>query len=192
MEEMNKNYSADLTIPVPHPLKDPSILNQFDDQTAIWFAGYDDVSKEYTAWLDSLGLVMQYPPLIFYTPKGKQCGIHVDGHSANADRACMNWCVQGAGSMMHWYRLKEDQKPFETTETQAGTPYIQFHPNQVDHLHSHVIKWPTIVQTGIPHNIHNRTWEPRWVISCDISKKENPDAGLTMNQALEIFKRWII
>jgi hypothetical protein len=100
--------------------------------------------------------------------------------------------VQGAGSMMHWYHLKEGEEPFETTETQAGTPYIQFHPNQLTHLHSHIIKWPTIVQTGVPHNIHNSLWEPRWVISCDISKKENPEAGLTMAEALEVFKTWIV
>lgn len=189
---MNNKYAIDLKVPVPHPLKDASILNQSDDQTEIWFADHSNVSDDYTKWLDSLGLVMTYPPLIFYTPKGRQCGIHVDGHSAHSNRACMNWCVQGSGSMMHWYNLREGEVPFETTETQAGTPYIQFHPKQVDHLHSHVVKWPTIVQTGIPHNIHNSTWEPRWVISCDISKKEDPEAGLTMEQALEIFKQWII
>lgn len=189
---MNNNYAVDLSVSISCPLKDLSILNQPDDQTAIWFAEYDDISKEYTEWLDSLGLVMTYPPLIFYTPNGKQCGIHVDGHSASADRACMNWCVQGVGSMMHWYKLKKNEEPFETTETQAGTPYIQFHPTQVNHLYSHVVKWPTIVQTGIPHNIHNSTWEPRWVISCDISRKEDLEAGLTMQEALEIFKQWII
>jgi hypothetical protein len=192
MEEMNKKYAVDLSIDILHPLKDISILNQSNDQTEIWFAESDNVSDEYCCWLDNLGLVMTYPPLIFYTPKGKQCGIHADGYSANSDRACMNWCVQGAGSMMHWYNLRSEEKPFETTETQAGTPYIQFHPNQVIHLYSHVVKWPTIVQTGIPHNIHNSTWEPRWVISCDISKKSNPKEGLTMKESTEIFKRWII
>lgn len=185
-------YAVDLKIPVSHPLKDPSILNQAGDQTEIWFAEKDNVSHEYSIWLDSLGLVMTYPPLIFYTPKDKQCGIHVDGHSADCDRAVMNWCVQGAGSMMHWYKLKQDEKPFETTDTQAGTPYIQFHPKQVDHLFSHVVKWPTIVQTGIPHNIHNNVWEDRWLISCDISQKDKPEAGLTMSEALEVFKQWII
>jgi hypothetical protein len=104
----------------------------------------------------------------------------------------MNWCIQGVGSMMHWYRLKDGEKPFETTDTQAGTPYIQYHPSQVDHLFSHVVKWPTLVQTGIPHNIHNSVWENRWLISCDISKKDKPEAGLTMAEAFEIFKQWII
>lgn len=186
-----KQYAIDLTVPVIHPLKDPSILNQTGDQTEIWFADHKDVSVEFLTWLEELGLVMTYPPLIFYTPKGKQCGIHVDGHSPDSDRAAMNWCVQGVGSMMHWYNLKDGEQPFETTDTQAGTPYLQYHPKQVNHLYSHIVKWPTIVQTGIPHNIHNNVWEPRWIISCDVSKKENPEAGLTMAESLEIFKSWI-
>jgi hypothetical protein len=189
---MNNNYAIDLKTPIFHPLNDTSILNQTDDNTAIWFADPGNVSVEYTNWLDSLGLVITYPPLIFYTPKGKQCGIHVDGYSSTADRACMNWCVQGVGSMMHWYKLKEGEEPFEVTETQAGTPYIQYHPSQLTHLYSHVVKWPTIVQTGVPHNIHNNVWEPRWLISCDISKKENPEAGLTMAEAADVFKKWIV
>ena len=191
MAKVNTNYAIDLSIPISHPLVNPAILNQTGDQTEIWFANHSDVSDEFRSWLDSLGLVITYPPLIFYTPKGKQCGIHIDGHSPDADRAVMNWCVQGAGSMMHWYKLKEGEQPFETTDTQAGTPYIQYHPNQVNHLYSHVVKWPTIVQTGIPHNIHNNVWEPRWLISCDISRKETPEAGLTMAEASEVFKKWI-
>lgn len=189
---MNKKYAVDLQIPVKHPLKDPNTLNQTGDEVDIWFDDHSNISDEFKQWLDNLGLIMTYPPLIFYTPKGKQCGIHVDGHSPTSDRACMNWCIQGAGSMMHWYELKYDQEPFEITETQAGTPYLQYHPNQLNHMYSHVVKWPTLVQTGVPHNIHNSVWEPRWLISCDISTKQDPELGLTMDQALEIFKKWII
>lgn len=192
MAKVNTNYAIDLSIPIPHPLINPAILNQTGDQAEIWFTELDNVSIDFKQWLDNLGLIMTYPPLIFYTPKGKQCGIHIDGHSPFSDRAVMNWCVQGVGSMMHWYRLKNNEKPFEITDTQAGTPYIQYHPNQVEHLYSHTVKWPTIVQTGIPHNIHNSIWESRWIISCDISKKETPNSGLTMDEAKKIFSSWII
>jgi len=47
------------------------------------------------------------------------------------------------------------------------------------------------VQVGIPHNVHNSKWEPRWTISCDLSFKDNPEAGLTMPQAEELFSQWI-
>jgi hypothetical protein len=189
---MQSNYCFDLTIPVLHPLKDPSILNQTGDSAEIWFTEHSNVSDEFTTWLDDLDLVMTYPPLIFYTPKGKQCGIHIDGSGQLLDRACMNWCVQGSGSLMHWYTIKNNQTPFENTTTQAGTPYVQYHPSQVNHVHSQSVNWPSIVQTGMPHNIHNSTFEPRWVLSCDISFKSAPESGMTMAQALQTFKKWII
>jgi hypothetical protein len=187
---MNSNYCFDLTIPVTHPLKDSVILNQTGDSAEIWFADQSDVSCEFAAWLDSLGLVMTYPPLIFYTPIGKQCGIHIDGSGELLDRVTMNWCVGGAGSLMHWYAVKENQIPFENTKTQAGTPYVQYHPSQVEHIHSQPVKWPSMVQTGIPHNIHNSTFESRWAISCDISLRTHPQEGLTMAQAKDVFKKW--
>jgi hypothetical protein len=188
---MISEYCFDLKIPVNHPLQDAGILNQTGNKPEIWFADKTNISQEFLSWIDNLGLVITYPPLIFYTPKGHQCGIHIDGYGAMLDRACMNWCVQGAGSLMHWYKIKDGQDPFETTETQAGTPYVQYRPTQVEHLHSQSVKWPSIVQTGIPHNIHNHTLEPRWVLSCDLSLKEAPTAGLTMKQAQEIFQSWM-
>jgi hypothetical protein len=188
---MISDYCYDLNIPVKHLLVDADLLNQSGNTPEIWFADSKDVSPEFLEWIDQLGLVMTYPPLIFYTPKGQQCGIHIDGRGELLDRACMNWCVQGAGSLMHWYKVKENNIPFETTETQAGTPYVQYHPTQVEHLHSQAVRWPSIVQTGIPHNVHNHTFEPRWVLSCDLSLKTSPEAGLTMAQARDIFQSWM-
>lgn len=183
-------YAVDLKIPVS-PLADYSSLNQTGNEPEIWFAKHEDVHNDFKKWLDEQGLVMTYPPLLFYTPAGQQCGIHIDGFAV-ADRACVNFILSGAGSLMHWYKLKEGYEISEQVQTQAGTPYTLYQPYQVDHVYSHAVKWPTIVQTGVPHNIHNHTLEPRWCISCDISKKENPEAGLTMAQALEVFKTWIV
>lgn len=188
---MKTDYCCDLNLPFKQPLEDMSVIHRDGLEPDIFFVDHKDVSKELTEWLDSQGLMMTYPPLIFYTPVGHQIGIHIDGPGALMDRACVNWCVQGAGSLMHWYKVKEDQAPFEVTETQAGTPYTQYHPSQVDHLHSQSVKWPSIVQTGIPHNVHNSKWEPRWVISCDFSYKERPEDGLTYKDALEVFEQWI-
>ena len=183
-------YCVDLNIPV-EPLKDYFELNQTGNEPAIWFANPKYISNDFKQWLDQHGLVMTYPPLIFYTPKGQQCGIHIDGYDVT-DRACVNFILQGAGSLMHWYKLKPSTTVTEQVETQAGTPYTLYEPGQVEHVYSHAVKWPSIVQTGVPHNITNHTSEPRWCISCDISRKENPEAGLTMAEALEVFKKWIV
>jgi hypothetical protein len=182
-------YAIDLQIPFD-PLKDYSILNQTSDQPEIWFSKSTDVSDNFVQWLSDQDLVMTYPPLIFYTPSGQQCGIHIDGY-AIGDRACINFIVGGAGSLMHWYKLNNDVSTTEQVETQAGTPYTLYNPQQVTHVYSHSVKYPSIVQTGVPHNITNHTHGPRWCISCDISLKSNPELGLTMEQALEVFKKWI-
>lgn len=187
---MNR-YCVDIKIPVLHPLADPSVLNQTNNEPEIWFADPANVNSEFTNWLDSQGLVMTYPPLIFYTPKGGQCGIHIDGFDIS-DRACINFIVQGVGSLMHWYMLNPDVAISDQVATQAGTPYTLYQPEQVNHVHSQPVHWPSIVQTGIPHNITNHTKEPRWCISCDISLKDTPEAGLTWDQAIEVFKKWIV
>lgn len=183
-------YAADLTIPFG-PIEDYSILNQTSSDPEIWFANPSDISADFKQWLSDQNLVMTYPPLMFYTPPGQQCGIHIDGNAVG-DRACVNFIVGGAGSLMHWYKLNEDVTTTEQVTTQAGTPYTLYKPTQVTHVYSHGIKWPSIVQTGVPHNITNHTHEARWCISCDISFKSNPEAGLTMEQALEVFKKWIL
>lgn len=137
-------YSVDLTVPV-EPLEDYSELNQSGDVPAIWFANPKHISETFKQWLDEQGLVMTYPPLIFYTPKGQQCGIHIDGYDIT-DRACVNFILSGSGSLMHWYKLKEGYKVSEQVQTQAGTPYTLYEPYQVEHVYSHAVKFPSIVQ----------------------------------------------
>jgi hypothetical protein len=182
-------YSVDLHIPVG-PLADYAILNQTSDEPEIWFADPTQISKEFNDWLDVQELVMTYPPLIFYTPPGQQCGIHIDGFAVT-DRASVNFVQGGKDSLMHWYKLNPNVGTTKQVETQAGTPYTLYEPHQVEHVFSHAVKWPSIVQVGVPHNITNQANGPRWAISCDISYKTAPEAGLTMSQALEAFKQWM-
>lgn len=187
---MMSEYCIDLKLPIDHPLKDPTILNQTGSNPEIWFADHSQVSDEYTKWLTSLGLIMTYPPLIFYTPPRRECGFHIDG-AGITDRAVMNWIVKGDGSLMHWYTLTPEASITKDMITQAGTPYTRYTEEDVIHLHSQEVKWPSLVQTGLPHKITNYGDEPRWCLSCDISFKERPEDGMTMTEAKEVFKKWI-
>lgn len=188
---MKNDYCIDLNLPISHPLKDPGVLDQKGHAPEIFFADPENVNPDFVQWLDQNGLVMTYPPLIFYTPARRECGFHIDG-AGICDRAVMNWTVQGRGSLMHWYTLAPDADITDQEITQAGTPYTRYTEEQVVHLHSQEVKWPSLVQTGLPHKMTNYGDEPRWCLSCDISLKSDPEAGLTMTQAKEIFKQWII
>jgi len=188
---MISEYCVDLSLPIPHPLADPSVLNQTDFKPDIFFADPNNVNPNFVEWLDSLGLALACPPLIFYTPARRECGFHIDGDSI-CDRAVMNWIVGGLGSQMHWYTLAQDAEITDMVVTQAGTPYTRYNEDQVVHLHSQEVKWPSLVQVGTPHKITNYVDQARWCLSCDIGYKSNPEAGLTMNQAKEIFKTWIV
>jgi len=184
------DYCFDLNLPVAHPLVDSGILTcNNEDEPVSWFCDHKDVSLEFTTFLDRLGLTMTYPILIFYTPAGQDIPIHIDG-VVISDRVVMNWCVGGIDSQMQWYSLK-DNNITEAKITTAGTPYTRYESEQVDLVHTQQIKWPSMVQIGIPHRITNYGPEKRWVLSCDISLKSNPEAGLTRAQAQEIFKPWM-
>jgi len=186
---MFNQYCIDLILPVSHPLKNTEILNQTDYKPDIFFADSKDISDSFNDWLNDLGLIMTYPPLIFYTPPRRECGFHIDGDRI-CDRAVMNWVIGGENSLMHWYELAPDAVITNTEMTQAGTPYTRYNEDQVVHLHSQKVSWPSLVQTGIPHKVTNYGNQPRWAISCDISYKHSPESGLTWNQAIELFKKW--
>lgn len=186
------DYCFDLKIPVPHPLRDPSVLTwEKELEPNIWWADKSNISQEFIDFLDSLNLTMTYPILLFYTPEYQGIPIHIDGPDPESDRAVMNWCVDGKDSEMLWYKLKPETTSI-VQETTAGTPYTQYTEDKVIFLHKQQVGWPSIVQTGIPHKITNYGPDKRWVLSCDLSFKSNPDAGLTWDQAKEVFKQWIV
>jgi len=186
------DFCFDLKIPVPHPLADPSVLTwKVENDPDIWWADKSNMSAEFINFIDSAGLTMTYPVLLFYTPEMQGIPIHIDGPNPQSDRAVMNWCVDGAGSEMLWYKLK-DEISADVKETSAGTPYTRYTDDQVIFLHRQPVGWPSIVQTGIPHKITNYGKQKRWVLSCDLSLKSSPDQGLTWQQAKEIFKSWIV
>ena len=128
---MENNYALDLELPITHPLKNLDCIHRDGTEPDIFFISHDDVSDEYMQWIDEQGLVMTYPPLIFYTPASHQIGIHIDGPGEIMDRVCMNWQVQGAGSLMHWYDIKEGHGPFEETEPVFHTTFIIANGNLV-------------------------------------------------------------
>ena len=79
--------------------------------------------------------------------------IHIDGNGGNI--AKINFLFGGAGSLMQWYREKPNM-PHIFKKTPAGTLFQDFSHEQVELLESHTLKFPSLVQVGIPHHIINK------------------------------------
>lgn len=115
---------------------------------------------------------------LFYGPKEfpYTMGIHID--HAYGDRAKINWIYGGEGSLMHWYRALAPHSK-QVLATPVHSNYTLYEPDEVRLLHSTVVETPSIVQSGIPHNITNPGRE-RWCYSMVIEDnitKEQPTFG---------------
>jgi len=95
---------------------------------------------------------------LFFVPPFINSNIHADDVG---DIIKFNWIFGGSGSAMQWWKPKVE-KPVVYTEHKS--PTIRYATNEVDLLHSAVIKQPSMVQVGIPHNVKNKA-ENRWCVS---------------------------
>ena len=114
--------------------------------------------------LELLVLELFYgPPNCPYT-----LGIHTDAGNVGSisDFGKINWMFGGEGSTMHWYKIIQRREK-EQLKTPVGSEYNLFESDEVQMIHSNVIKNPSIVQAGIPHNIINFEKE-RWSYSMKI------------------------
>ena len=90
----------------------------------------------------------------FYSPPNYIQKIHTD--NSGGDYVKLNFVYGGAGSNMHWYKVKEGVKPGTTNFTpDEGTTYIPWNPSMVDLVESNDLAYPSFVQVGCPHNITN-------------------------------------
>lgn len=79
--------------------------------------------------------------------------IHIDGQGG--DIAKINFLFGGNDSLMQWYKEKPGA-PRVFNKTPAGTLYQDFSYDQVEILESCTLKFPSLVQVGIPHNLINK------------------------------------
>jgi hypothetical protein len=121
---------------------------------------------------------------LFYGPPDTPytLGIHID-HSYG-DRSKINWVFGGEGSTMHWYRpLAAHSKEVQFTPVHSN--YTMYEPNEVKLIHSNVIRNPSLVQAGVPHNIINPGKE-RWCYSMVIMDPATND-NATFGRIKKIF-----
>jgi hypothetical protein len=144
-----------------------------------------DININLILLLYKLGLKIQLVEL-FHTSSHSFTTIHTD--AAGGDYTKMNFIYGGKNSKMIWYRVKSDsKKPINSTN--IGTPYIGHELTEVDLIEECSVKFPSIIQVGIPHNILNYE-EPRYCLSIVLAKTLG--GRITMNESLNIFKSYIV
>lgn len=118
---------------------------------------------------------------VFCSPPGFELGIHVDGTELNTNVA-INWayCAE-SGSVMQWWKPKNDKPKIVDPSQQSDayaigtTPYaLGWTEDEVDFITEVEVRQPTLVNIGVPHGMKNRTNVQRYALSLTW-KYENGD-----------------
>lgn len=154
-----------------------AFCHHIEDYTSLFVAGYElphfDERRHITVdpavinphWANKLaqhGLRMGRVEL-FYGPPDFPYTLAIHTDTTMGDRGKLNWVIGGEGCTMHWYRVVTE-RPKERLPTQVGSVYNNYEPDEVECIHTTVVKTPSLVQAGIPHNIVNPGQE-RWCYS---------------------------
>lgn len=107
--------------------------------------------------LEKNDIYICYIETFFSAPHFTQA-IHTDSsisHKYGGDYVKINWVYCEGESHMNWYEVKENvpQPDIETTVTNTG--YIPWRADQVEKVAIDELKFPSLVQSGCPHNVEN-------------------------------------
>lgn len=164
------------------PLKNKNIFTK----TRHTKISIDDINTELLEFFESMGLKIHLSE-IFYSHPYYISPIHTD--TLPGDFTKLNWQFGGTGSKMCWYSSLNSREK-DISKTSIGTNFVSYSSNEVELIESNNIKFPSLVQAGIPHNIKN-DYEDRWVLSI-VFKKKIDDKRPTMSESISLFKNLIV
>jgi len=144
----------------------------------------NDINHSLILLLTTLNLTIVWAEL-FYTPPFQITRIHVD--DAGGDYTKLNYVFGGKDSLMYWWQQKLSE-PNIADVTEIDSQYTVYKTTEVDLIDKQSVKFPSLVQVGIPHNIQNFE-EPRYCLSLVLRKQDN--TRLTMAESIEIFKQYL-
>jgi hypothetical protein len=123
---------------------------------------------------------------VFYSRPLFISGIHID--SAGGDINKINWIYGGKNCVMNWYSTKSNDIK-EITKTPINTSYQLFKRSEVTLEETTVLRSPSIVDVGVPHNVCN-PFEDRWCVSLVY---ENKDTNIrpSMTETLRLFSAYL-
>ena len=144
------------------------------------------IHSDLLSLLDDLDLKVIYIEVFFKHPFEKN-PIHAD--DGPSDMSKLNWIFGGGRSVMNWWtpKIGEQYKPIEVV-TDINSSALCYPEDSVDLVHTQAIGFPSIIQSGVPHNITMGN-EPRWCYSLVFFTKDI--RRLTFVQTIDLFKKYI-
>lgn len=130
------------------------------------------IDKELIDWFELKGFILNNAD-VFISPPGFRLPIHVDGEQFS-NSVAINWqFCEESGSYMEWWQPKNPKKhsivaPGTEKEAYAisTTPYaLNWKDDECNLLHRSEIKFPSLVNIGVPHSMTNATSSTRWAVS---------------------------
>lgn len=182
------DYCYYIKCPV-EPFKDPNYpldILKTDSYRHNKIDQYRYINPDLFAWYKSLGVKINMVEVL-YRPPHNIGDIHVD--RGIGDKIKMNWIYgQDDNSMMNWFEYDPEHTVIAGI-TNVNTPYVTFPADKCKMIYSHLVKSPSICQTGVAHNITNGA-KPRLCISVDLLELTTM-SGITFKRSQEIFKDYI-
>ena len=166
-----------------NPLREGLDINSFGKNSHIKIP-LSDINNDLISIFENLNLTLIFAEL-FYTHPFSFTKIHVD--LLGGDYTKLNYVYGGENSNMCWYKQKNEIQKSPSI-TVIDSSYISFNLNEVYLIDTQPIKFPSIVQAGIPHNVRNSN-NPRYCLSLVLVKQDN--TRLTMAESIEIFNSYI-
>jgi hypothetical protein len=146
------------------------------------------LSAEILNFFQSLNLKVTSTELFFKFKNPKYGVIHYDDKGVT-DRARLNCVIEDINSSMGFFKPKNGIIGKPLMAALHSTP-IYYDINDVELVYQHRIKKSSIIQTAIPHAILN-PYGIRYSLAVYFLNKNNK-SKLTFNEAMEIFKEYII
>lgn len=160
----------------------------------IWRFGYDTVdqflSTDWIAQMHNIGILIQTALVFYRTPYYVHPNAHIDimTTSNKPAIAAINWTMDAQDdSDMIWYNIPPI--PPEHATTSADTKYQHWLLDQIapyEIARKTIGTTPTLVRTGIPHNVETRS-RSRWCVSVRCRNIEL----MSWQDTVDYFKPWI-
>ena len=179
-------FHLDINVPVFKPGK--NFTNYQANKYHNKFPTKNNASDELIDFMKSVGLILWYEFEIFQSELNSNTIIHTDIEPGDFPK--LNYVFDGKDSVMNWYEPKIENNQIEVSLD--NRPYISYHQNEVDLKHCEAVGLgnPSIVQTGVPHNVTTST-ESRCCVSF-IYVIEKTLTRPTFNECYTIFEKYLL